>query len=798
MISPTAPAASAIRKFTAPTSREALRLAREMLGGEALVLANRAVPEGVEIVAMAQEDSAALVQGAQPLVPAETPAPRVPAAAPPLHADSVLSELQAMRSMIEEQLASAAWTDQQRRDPVRGRLLRAMLGAGFSAGLPRAMLERLPAGQSYAQGLAFVKSELIRTIPVPGDEDALLAQGGVYALMGPTGVGKTTTTAKLAARCVMRFGAGKLALVTTDGYRIGAYEQLRIYGQILNVPVYAVKDAASLEGVLQDLRDRHMVLIDTVGMSQRDRAVSDQIAMLCGAGRPVKRLLLLNAASHGDTLNEVVYAYRQAGSGNDLAGCIFTKLDEATHYGAVLDTVIRHRLPVLYVSNGQKVPENLMTVDREQLVEGALQARSPGGLFACPADLPHEPARADASAAVASAQAQAERLRRQYQQLIRAMAHDAQEVAVAAGALQDAGVGFGLARRLWRQIDEQGVGEAALLPELVAHTRADVAAGCEQRVLAVCGRIRWGSNDSGDGQELPGSLLLSDRTGQPFAAPCQWPAPQMARKPGSAQIDWLRQCDFGKPLVYLLPGLPALEDVVRWEGEGRQWSARAPGAAMVIDPRSGAASELARLEFEFGPQEPVSYRGKAALRADAQAQVLLRSPGSKPSAGAACTPALRCVATRIVDARSGRLLERRFLLSNIDGDTTARQLSQWQEWAARVDPCFRLVAKGFQLTGGIGETGDSRIMKRLLIAGQVATTVWRLLHLGGQWASRARVLLAELTGRQVRLDRPFSGNVLYEGLGKLFHLLDALETETAPSAAAPGQDPVSSPSRSLT
>ena len=254
-----------------------------------------------------------------------------------------------MRGMIEEQLASVVWNDRQRRDPVRGRLLRTLLGAGFSARLSKAMLEKLPTGRTYAEGMAYVRSELIRAVLVHEDEDALFAQGGVYALMGPTGVGKTTTTAKLAARCVMRFGADKLALVTTDSYRIGAYEQLRIYGQILNVPVYAVKDAADLHLVLQDLREKHMVLIDTVGMSQRDRAVPEQIAMLGQSPRPVKKLLLLNATSHGDTLNEVVHAYRHGGSDNALAGCIFTKVDEATHPGALIDTVIRHRLSLIHI-----------------------------------------------------------------------------------------------------------------------------------------------------------------------------------------------------------------------------------------------------------------------------------------------------------------------------------------------------------------------------------------------------------------------------------------------------------------
>lgn len=781
--------AASARKFVAPTSREALRLAREALGSEAMILANRVIADGIEIVAMAEDDTAAAVQAARPMAPDDAAAAQA-TSAPTAHADSVLSELHSMRSMIEEQLASVVWNDQQRRDPLRGRLLRTMLAAGFSARLSKAMLERLPPGQGYAQGMAFVKSELMRTLPVQDDEDALFAQGGVYALVGPTGVGKTTTTAKLAARCVMRFGADKLALVTTDSYRIGAYEQLRIYGQILNVPVYAVKDAANLQLVLRELGDKHMVLIDTVGMSQRDRAVSDQIAMLCGAGRPVKRLLLLNAASHGDTLNEVVYAYRQAGNGNELAGCIFTKLDEATSHGALLDTAIRHRLPVHYVSDGQKVPENLLAVDRCRLVDDALQARRPGALFVCEAGLQDPPAPGDDSAEVAKARAQADRLRLQYLQLISAMAHDAQEVAVAADTLREAGLGFDASHQLWRQLAHDDIGHEAVLQELMAQARTDIAAACDAQVLALCGRVRLDPNDHGDSCDLESSLLLSDRNGHPLAAPNQWLATDGGRKPGARQVQWLRGQDFGRPLVHLLPRLPAPAEPLLWQGQGQRWLARAPASTLVIDAHSGKASALSRLALEFGPEEPVTYRGRPALRADAQAQVLLRSD-------AAAGIPLRCVVTRIREAQSLRLLEQGFVLSNVGPDATARQLSQWQEWAAGADSCFRLAAKGIQRMGGIGALADPGTMKRLLVAGQVATTVWRLLHVSGERADRTRALLTELTGRQVRPGRPRSAIVLYEGLGKLFHLLDALGTEAAASTAATGRGCESTASRSL-
>jgi flagellar biosynthesis protein FlhF len=824
---------SAARKFVAATSREALRLAREALGAEAMVLTNRVVAEGVEIVAMAPEEMEQVAEHAAPAVAMSAPAPAAamplprPTAAmpapmpvpsmPPMpfmpsvparpavpvapllqqaspaaatlmsfataadapaavasHPDPVLSELHSMRGMIEEQLATVVWNDRQRRDPMRGRLLRTLLGAGFSARLAKAMLEHLPAGQSYAQGMAFVRSELIRTLPVMEDEDALLAEGGVYALMGPTGVGKTTTTAKLAARCVMRFGADKLALVTTDSYRIGAYEQLRIYGQILNVPVYAVKDATDLQLVLNDLRNKHMVLIDTVGMSQRDRAVSEQIAMLGSSPRPVKRLLLLNAASHGDTLNEVVHAYRHGGSDNALAGCIFTKVDEATHPGALIDTVIRHRLPVHYVSSGQKVPENLAPADRAALVDSVFQARAPSALFVPgESDLQDRPAPAEAASQVAEAQAETERLRLKYRQLIHAMAHDAQEVAWAARALADADLGFDAARELWRMAADENVLHKSVLQSLKAHAWSEIATGCDRHVLALGGQLGLKSNEGGDAYACESSLLLSDRDGRPLAAPNQWlstagarTAGEAARKPGQRPLQWLAQQDFGKPVVHVLPRLPTVEFMGAVQARGLGWLARAPGSTAIVDAGTGRGSTLARLALDFGQPHAVRFKGKPALQAQAHAVVQLR--------GEHGLPALRCVVTRVMEPKSLKILAQGYLLSNLGGEVDAAQLAQWQAWAAEAEPCFRLIRQGLQLVGGLGELGDPQMMKRVLIAGQASTTVWRLLNAQGEWAGRTRVLLSQLTGRRLRPDRAPSGNVLYEGVAKLFLLLEAL------------------------
>jgi flagellar biosynthesis protein FlhF len=434
-----------VKKFSAQTSREALRMVRDALGADAVILSNRTVNGSVEVLALASADMASLAEPAvekevlpQPLVaalagrrlpaaaPAPTPAPaRSPAPEPasaqqqvrngsaasaferlrptpvagpapvaatsaPVERQSVpqprtasatadntqaemrqmMEEIRSMRSMMEAQLAEISWGAQHRREPMKATVMREMLAAGFSASLARYLTEKLPEHDGV-DGMAWIKGILMRNLSAAPDENAILDNGGVFALVGPTGVGKTTTTAKLAARCVMRHGAGKLALITTDGYRIGGFEQLRIYGKILGVMVHSVKDEADLRIALAELKNKHTVLIDTAGASQRDQMVAEQVAMLSGADTPVKRILCMSATSTGETLNEVVRAYK----GNGLAGAIITKLDEAATIGSVLDVIIRQKLQLQYIANGQRVPEDLHLARPNFLIDRAFKMK---------------------------------------------------------------------------------------------------------------------------------------------------------------------------------------------------------------------------------------------------------------------------------------------------------------------------------------------------------------------------------------------------------------------------------------
>ena len=291
-------------------------------------------------------------------------------------AQTIIAEIQAMKTTLEDQLANVAWGNFAQRKPEKAKILCTMLEAGFSPSLSRRLVDKLTPEFNYEQSLKQAISALSMNLQTV-ENDEMIEKGGVYAMVGPTGVGKTTTTAKLAARCVIRHGADKVALLTTDSYRIGGHEQLRIYGQLLGVPVRNIKDTEDLHLTLSELKRKHMVLIDTVGMSQRDRMVDEQLSMLMQCGVDVKRVLILSAASNGKTLDEVISAYQKYG----IHGCIITKVDETASLGVVLDAVIRRKLLLHYVANGQKVPEDIHAAHSRYLLHRIFKSSQSDSAF---------------------------------------------------------------------------------------------------------------------------------------------------------------------------------------------------------------------------------------------------------------------------------------------------------------------------------------------------------------------------------------------------------------------------------
>ncbi|MFA5940088.1 MAG: flagellar biosynthesis protein FlhF [Sinimarinibacterium sp.] len=399
-----------IKRFVAGSMREAIRMVREEQGPEAVILSNRRVSGGIEVVSATDYD-AALMQAvsrreetkaaeaapaaasAAPPAPAPTPIPTPTrpnagagagaVAAKPALANPPAPEIQqlrrelgGMRQLFERQMASLAWRDLSERQPERLAALRTMIDVGLDARLAHAIADELPRDVNGERARFLPLGLLSRRIPVASNDP--IVDGGVIALVGPTGVGKTTTIAKLAARFAERHGTRDLALVTTDHYRVGAQEQLYTYGRLLGAPVQTASNAEELRIALARLSDRKLVLIDTAGMGPRDQKLAAQFAELQGARRPIRTWLVLSATTQAGDQEDVL---KRFGAAHPEA-CVLSKIDEATRIGGALSTVIRHGLTINYLCDGQRVPEDIRQARADQLVLRAMQLSRQ-----CPADI---------------------------------------------------------------------------------------------------------------------------------------------------------------------------------------------------------------------------------------------------------------------------------------------------------------------------------------------------------------------------------------------------------------------------
>jgi len=280
------------------------------------------------------------------------------------HMDMV-NELRSMKGLIEERFGALAFMEKLQRQPRQALLAQKLLDVGFSPALIRKMVDALPATATDEN--AWAAGVLERNMLTNEAELSMEDQGGVYALIGSTGVGKTTTTAKIAAGFAARHGAANLGLITLDAYRVGAHEQLRAYGRILGVPVHTAHDRASLEDLLELLSAKKMVLIDTAGMAQRDGRTRELLEML--AHRSIKKVLVVDASSQGETIDDVIINWKAS----VCTGVILSKIDEAVKLAPALDALIRHKLKNIGVANGQRVPEDWHHLSANALVHRALK-----------------------------------------------------------------------------------------------------------------------------------------------------------------------------------------------------------------------------------------------------------------------------------------------------------------------------------------------------------------------------------------------------------------------------------------
>jgi len=374
-----------IKRFVAQDMRQALRMVREALGEDAVILSNKTVEDGVELTAavdLVTEDHiepqpAARARPAAAPANRGRPAPRRAqprgqqrAEQPPADPDALSEmreEMHNLRRWLQAELSSMSWYDLGQRSPHTQELLQRLMKLGLSADIARSLSERVDGIEelelAWRKALFFLAGELRI------HEDDILERGGVVALVGPTGVGKTTTIAKMAARYALRHGHRNVALVTTDNFRIGARDQLHTYGRILNVPVRTATDPESMQDVIDSLSDRRLILIDTAGMGADNERFAEQVETLRAVGPELTTLLTLSATTEAAALEKALRLF----SVTEPHACLLTKLDEAASLGAVLSAVVHADLPLAYLADGQRVPEDLQAARAHPLVNRAAE-----------------------------------------------------------------------------------------------------------------------------------------------------------------------------------------------------------------------------------------------------------------------------------------------------------------------------------------------------------------------------------------------------------------------------------------
>ncbi len=272
-------------------------------------------------------------------------------------------ELKYLRTAMDAKLATINWTPNPQATPARTDLLQRLAGMGISKKLSNTIANQFNKDSDPEALFEKAREMLVKVLPIA--EDNFLEAGGIIALIGPTGVGKTTTIAKLAAKFMLKHGSNQLALITTDNYRIGAYEQLNTYGRILDVPVRVAANAEELRNFINNFADRRLILIDTAGMNQRDMKLVEQINTLQQNELAIKSYLVMSAATEYKAMNAIIKAFALFSP----QASILTKLDEAVTIGSAISSIIEHNLPLSFITDGQQVPEDIHSPHAHSLIE---------------------------------------------------------------------------------------------------------------------------------------------------------------------------------------------------------------------------------------------------------------------------------------------------------------------------------------------------------------------------------------------------------------------------------------------
>jgi flagellar biosynthesis protein FlhF len=402
-----------MKRYISADMRSALKAIRDEQGPDAVILSTRKTPAGVEVCAAVdvelargqgtlaetaalkqleravleelEHGDAAPIAIAQPVLPAQPAiaataaglfnAPGLEDALAPFTAlppgqgaaagTSVGEELRSLRALLEQQVAALAWNDFTRREPLKARALSDLAKLGVERVLALQIVGDLPAGLSDEQMQRMPYAMLARrilTAPPPAE------RSGALALIGPPGSGKTTTLAKLAARYVLEQDAANLLIISTDDERLGSHEQLACLGRLLGVRVETVIGADRLAARIASLPGR-CILIDTPGVVSRDAEAAGYYRTLREQCTSLAMMLVLPASAQSGVVDDAVAHF-----GPQVSGCCtLTRVDEAVSLGGVLSALARSQLPVAYVCEGARIPEDLRPARAHQLVARAVE-----------------------------------------------------------------------------------------------------------------------------------------------------------------------------------------------------------------------------------------------------------------------------------------------------------------------------------------------------------------------------------------------------------------------------------------